>query len=88
MLTWVACLNATPLSISDMRRYVERREIGANNLHIAIEYAGRCHSESHTRPWGTGIKPFPIVPGHDGAMIGGIAETQEMLDFCAEHGIE
>jgi uncharacterized zinc-type alcohol dehydrogenase-like protein len=22
-----------------------------------------------------------------GSMIGGIAETQEMLDFCAEHGI-
>ena len=22
-----------------------------------------------------------------GTMIGGIAETQEMLDFCAEHGI-
>jgi uncharacterized zinc-type alcohol dehydrogenase-like protein len=23
----------------------------------------------------------------DGSLIGGIAETQEMLDFCAEHGI-
>ncbi|CAM5704805.1 alcohol dehydrogenase (NADP(+)) OS=Streptomyces glaucescens OX=1907 GN=adhc1 PE=3 SV=1 [Streptomyces glaucescens] len=22
-----------------------------------------------------------------GSMIGGIAETQEMLDFCAEHGL-
>jgi uncharacterized zinc-type alcohol dehydrogenase-like protein len=22
-----------------------------------------------------------------GSMIGGIGETQEMLDFCAEHGI-
>ncbi|HIW69507.1 MAG TPA: NAD(P)-dependent alcohol dehydrogenase, partial [Candidatus Dietzia merdigallinarum] len=22
-----------------------------------------------------------------GSMIGGIPETQEMLDFCAEHGI-
>jgi uncharacterized zinc-type alcohol dehydrogenase-like protein len=22
-----------------------------------------------------------------GSMIGGIAQTQEMLDFCAEHGI-
>ena len=22
-----------------------------------------------------------------GSMIGGIAETQEMLDFCGEHGI-
>jgi uncharacterized zinc-type alcohol dehydrogenase-like protein len=23
-----------------------------------------------------------------GSMIGGIAETQEMLDFCAEHGVQ
>ena len=22
-----------------------------------------------------------------GSLIGGVAETQEMLDFCAEHGI-
>ncbi|PRC54627.1 alcohol dehydrogenase, partial [Mycobacterium sp. ITM-2017-0098] len=22
-----------------------------------------------------------------GSLIGGIAETQEMLDFCAEHGV-
>jgi uncharacterized zinc-type alcohol dehydrogenase-like protein len=40
-------------------------------------------------------KPFPvsafnlIVGRHDlsGSAIGGIRETQEMLDFCAEHGI-
>jgi uncharacterized zinc-type alcohol dehydrogenase-like protein len=33
---------------------------------------------------------FPIVfrrRGIVGSLIGGIAETQEMLDFCAEHGI-
>lgn len=37
----------------------------------------------------------PVDPGqlirrrlaYGGSMIGGIAETQEMLDFCAEHGI-
>ena len=30
-----------------------------------------------------------IVPRRQlaGSLIGGIAETQEMLDFCAEHGI-
>ena len=38
--------------------------------------------------------PSPSVPSMlvkrraiSGSMIGGIAETQEMLDFCAEHGI-
>ncbi len=33
---------------------------------------------------------FPLVFGRKsiaGSLIGGIAETQEMLDFCAEHGI-
>ena len=37
----------------------------------------------------------PVNPGllirqrlaYEGSVIGGIAETQEMLDFCAEHGI-
>ena len=36
------------------------------------------------------VKPFSIIPGRkslSGSMIGGIAETQEMLDFCAEHGL-
>ncbi|MBS1694571.1 MAG: NAD(P)-dependent alcohol dehydrogenase [Actinobacteria bacterium] len=33
---------------------------------------------------------FPLAAGRrnlSGSMIGGIAETQEMLDFCAEHGV-
>jgi uncharacterized zinc-type alcohol dehydrogenase-like protein len=44
-----------------------------------------------------GLPPEPIaVPAHSlvsrrrsvaGSMIGGIAETQEMLDFCADHNI-
>jgi uncharacterized zinc-type alcohol dehydrogenase-like protein len=32
---------------------------------------------------------FSVIGGRKtlaGSMIGGIAETQEMLDFCAEHG--
>ncbi|TDK23192.1 NAD(P)-dependent alcohol dehydrogenase [Luteimonas aestuarii] len=36
------------------------------------------------------ISAFPLVARRRslaGSMIGGIAETQEMLDFCAEHGI-
>lgn len=33
---------------------------------------------------------FSVITGRKtlaGSMIGGIAETQEMLDFCAEHGL-
>ena len=36
------------------------------------------------------VGAFPLVGGRRslaGSMIGGIAETQEMLDFCAERGI-
>ncbi len=37
-----------------------------------------------------GIHPFSLIQGSKvwaGSMIGGIDTTQEMLDFCAEHGI-
>jgi uncharacterized zinc-type alcohol dehydrogenase-like protein len=36
------------------------------------------------------VPAFALIPGRKswaGSMIGGIRETQEMLDFCAEHGI-
>ncbi|TGE24485.1 NAD(P)-dependent alcohol dehydrogenase [Hymenobacter aquaticus] len=36
------------------------------------------------------VPAFSLIPGRKsvaGSTIGGIAETQEMLDFCAEHGI-
>jgi uncharacterized zinc-type alcohol dehydrogenase-like protein len=36
------------------------------------------------------LNVFSLIGGrrtYAGSMIGGIAETQEMLDFCAEHGL-
>ena len=36
------------------------------------------------------LNVFSLITGrrsYAGSMIGGIAETQEMLDFCAEHGL-
>jgi uncharacterized zinc-type alcohol dehydrogenase-like protein len=36
------------------------------------------------------VHPFPLIMGRRslaGSLIGGIAETQEMLDFCAKHNI-
>jgi alcohol dehydrogenase (NADP+) len=36
------------------------------------------------------VAPFSLIPARKtfaGSMIGGIAETQEMLDFCGEHNI-
>jgi alcohol dehydrogenase (NADP+) len=39
----------------------------------------------------TPLAPFPLILNRRriaGSVIGGIRETQEMLDFCAEHKIE
>ena len=36
------------------------------------------------------IQPFAVVAGRksfSGSSIGGIRETQEMLDYCADHNI-
>ncbi|KAH9593319.1 alcohol dehydrogenase [Trypanosoma melophagium] len=36
------------------------------------------------------VPPFPLILGRKsiaGSLVGGIAETQEMLDFCGKHGI-
>ncbi len=41
-------------------------------------------------PTATSLHPFSLIMGGvslSGSMIGGIAETQEMLDHCAKHGI-
>ena len=63
----------------------------------------QCHQSGciHARPDATliclGVPPEPIQASPfallfqrrniAGSIIGGIAETQEMLDFCAEHNI-
>ena len=66
---------------------IERRAPGPTDVDIEILYCGICHSDLHSvrNEWSS-VMPttYPIVPGHE---IGGIAETQEMLDFCGEHGI-
>ncbi|MBK9796340.1 MAG: NAD(P)-dependent alcohol dehydrogenase [Holophagaceae bacterium] len=41
-------------------------------------------------PEPTPVSAFPLIMGRrtlSGSLIGGIRETQEMLDFCAQHGI-
>jgi uncharacterized zinc-type alcohol dehydrogenase-like protein len=44
---------------------IERREVGANDVLIEIEYAGICHSDIHTVNGDWGPQPFPVVPGHE-----------------------
>ena len=44
---------------------VERREVGANDVLIDIEFAGICHSDIHTVNGDWGPQAFPLVPGHE-----------------------
>jgi len=40
--------------------------------------------------WPASLSSFSLIMGRKslvGSLIGGIPETQEMLDFCAEHNI-
>ncbi len=51
----------------------ERREVGANDVLIEIEYCGVCHTDIHqTRnEWGNSM--FPMVPGHE--IVGRVAKV-------------
>src|SRR3954466_5951406 len=52
---------------------IERRDIGPDDVLIAIEYAGICHSDIHTVNGDWGPQPFPVVPGHE--IVGTVAEV-------------
>ena len=51
----------------------DRRATGLNDVTIAIEFAGICHSDIHQarEEWGEAI--FPMVPGHE--IVGRITEV-------------
>jgi D-arabinose 1-dehydrogenase-like Zn-dependent alcohol dehydrogenase len=72
---------------------ITRRSTGAHDVQIDIAFCGVCHSDIHQvrAEWaGTSPQVFGLIMKRRslaGSMIGGIRETQEMLDFCAEHGI-
>ena len=52
---------------------IERRDVGANDVLIHIEYAGICHSDIHTVNGDWGPQPFPVVPGHE--IVGTVTEV-------------
>ncbi len=43
----------------------ERREVGADDILIEIEYCGVCHSDIHQARNEWGNSTFPMVPGHE-----------------------
>ncbi len=58
----------------------ERREVGENDISIAIEFAGICHSDIHQAREEWGKAKFPMVPGHE--IVGRVIEIgSKVLNF-------
>ncbi len=63
--------------------------------HDINAYLRLLKRDGHLTLVGAPVEPLPVAPfslitarkSFSGSMIGGIAETQEMLDFCSEHNI-
>ncbi|MBB5623215.1 putative zinc-type alcohol dehydrogenase-like protein [Pedobacter cryoconitis] len=68
----------TVSAVHDMDMYISL--LRTNGTHICVGVPSEAYA----------IQPFSLLGGRKsvaGSGIGGIAETQEMLDFCAEHDI-
>jgi uncharacterized zinc-type alcohol dehydrogenase-like protein len=48
---------------------IERRELGAKDVHIDIKFCGICHSDIHFARGEWGDIEYPLVPGHEIAGI-------------------
>jgi uncharacterized zinc-type alcohol dehydrogenase-like protein len=55
------------------RTEIDRRPVGPDDVLIAVEYAGVCHSDIHTVRGDWGPQPFPVVPGHE--IVGRVVEV-------------
>lgn len=44
---------------------IERRELTAHDVEIAVQYCGICHSDIHTAHGDWGTVAYPCVPGHE-----------------------
>jgi uncharacterized zinc-type alcohol dehydrogenase-like protein len=52
---------------------IDRRDVGANDVLIEIEYCGICHSDIHFARGEFGDIPNPLVPGHE--IVGTVTEV-------------
>jgi uncharacterized zinc-type alcohol dehydrogenase-like protein len=66
-------------NVHDLKPYVST--LALDGTLVLVGYLGQLNDLINTVPLIVGRKAIA------GSVIGGIAETQEMLDFCGEHGI-
>jgi uncharacterized zinc-type alcohol dehydrogenase-like protein len=52
---------------------IERRPVGSNDIEIAVEYCGVCHTDIHFVNNDWGMTNYPVVPGHE--IVGRVTEV-------------
>ena len=60
------------------------------NVYLSLLKTDGVHICVGAPPTPSALQAFSLIPGRKsiaGSSIGGLPETQEMLDFCAEHNI-
>ena len=60
---------------------IDRREPGANDVEIAIDFCGLCHSDVHTIRSEWGQAKYPLVPGHE--IVGKVSRVGKDVTYFA-----
>ena len=69
----VAARGVTALGAPLAALTVTRRALRPDDVRIRIEYSGICHSDIHVARGDFGLRPVPVVPGHE--IIGRVTDT-------------
>lgn len=69
----VRAIGATVESAPLTSMTIERRDVLPDDVRIAIEYCGICHSDIHTLRGHWGDMPYPLVTGHE--IVGRVIEV-------------
>jgi uncharacterized zinc-type alcohol dehydrogenase-like protein len=73
MPTEIRAIGATAEGAPLVPLTIERRDVLADDVRIAIEFCGVCHSDIHTVRGHWGDMPYPLVVGHE--IVGTVIEV-------------
>lgn len=77
-MTQVKAYAATSATSGLHESTIERREPGAHDVAIDIEFCGLCHSDVHTIRSEWGPAKYPLVPGHE--IVGTVSRVGESVE--------